>query len=148
MLSSCIEYKDVQFNGIQNARILKIEKGGKVSIAVDVKIYNPNNYNIKVRPSKFKLSLPNKEVGTVKLDKAVKLVKNSNQTYSATVKGKLDLASKNGLSSLIGWALKGNISLKIDGKLKVSAKGLMKAFPIEETYNLNPTELGISNFFK
>lgn len=141
--SSCIEYKDVKFEGIQDAKILKIEKGGKVSIAVDVKMNNPNNYNIKVRPSKFTLSLPDKEIGTVKLNKSVKLIKNSNQTYTAIVNGKLNLNLKNGLSSVLGWALRGKIELGISGKLKISAKGLMKNFPIEETYAINPSKLGL-----
>jgi LEA14-like dessication related protein len=145
ILSSCIEYKEVQYKGIQNVKIIRL-KDGSLTVSLDVIINNPNNYAIKIRPSNFQLAAPNEELGTIRLDKSLNLEKNTEQTYSVIVKGDLKDASKNGLATLIGWTLKKQISLRLLGKLKVSAKGFLKSFPVDETRSFKPSELGIGNF--
>jgi len=144
-LNSCVQYQEVQYKGIQNAKVLKMEDG-EITLSMDVVINNPNSYDIKIRPSKFQLVSSDKEIGTVHLEKSLKLQKNTEQAYSVIVKGDLKDASKNGLATLIGWALKKQIEFRIIGKLKVSAKGILKSFPVDEMRSFKPSELGIGNF--
>jgi LEA14-like dessication related protein len=133
-LNACVNYKEVVYNGIQNVQLKKIDSKGKITIQVSVNVYNPNDYDIKIKPSKLNLLIASQSIGLVKSQESIVLLKNSTQTHSVDLEGQIKLKdNKNILQELIQVLIKNNFTLRVKGKLKISVKGLSVRLPIDET---------------
>ncbi|MEZ4937487.1 MAG: LEA type 2 family protein [Crocinitomicaceae bacterium] len=141
-LCSCMTYQDVQFQGVSNFKVDKIDKE-QVKLKFDARINNPNNYNITVRANNVDLGVNGKSLAKGDVGKKVVIKKNASDAYpvEVTVKFK-DLMSGLG-SSLVNMFGGGSINLEIKGNAKVSAKGLSKKFPLEFEYPVNPSDLNL-----
>src|SRR5690625_7632491 len=72
--TSCIDTPE--FKGISNFKIDDINKE-RITFNVDVRMYNPNNKKVSIRPSTFKLYLNDQFIGDARLLRKYKMGKNT-----------------------------------------------------------------------
>ena len=136
MLSSCFTYKDVDFNGVENFKLGKIEEGN-ISFGFDVKLANTNKYNIKIKPTDLQVFLGDKELGKARLDKKLVIKKNSTASYPVVIQAKLLKAAGAGLGTAIELATKKSAQVRIKGPVKGSVMGITRKMDIDETRSID-----------
>jgi len=124
--SSCITYEDVDFRGLKNVSVNHINQEG-ASIAITVRVHNPNNYKIKITRSDLDLFLNGRNVGKAQIDQKVVLKANSTSDYSFNVE-----ASFKNMGNLLTTVMVGGPPvMKVEGWVKAKAFGVGKKFPVE-----------------
>ena len=135
-LTSCFDYEDVEFKGVQNFG-LENRSEGNITVRIDLKVNNPNNYNIKIKRSSLDIFVNGARVGKTKMKNNIVLKKNHQDVYPLY----LTLSEKElkgSALSYIGSFLKGSMKLRLKGDIKAKVYGVGKKFPIdiEEPINL------------
>jgi LEA14-like dessication related protein len=136
LLSSCVSYKEIEYRSIEGVGIEKLD-GENVHIAINVKVFNPNSYTIKVKDADLKAAFNGKDLGEVKLMNTIKLDANSEtvQKVVCQVSGKKIL-------SLVPMALlSGRSKLTLKGDLKAKVFLFSKKFPVDITENIDLSEI-------
>ena len=137
-LNSCITYKDVEFKGVNDVNIGDI-KNQLIPIELNVKIYNPNNYNIKITKANLDIYLEGKHFGQSNAKKNIVIKKNEENDYSIvleTSKSKIGQSIFSTLSMLLGK----NLTIEVKGTVTAKAFGIKKKFPISEKHQLKPSD--------
>jgi len=135
-LTSCFDYEDVDFQGVQNVG-LEDRSGGTVTVRIDMKVNNPNNYNIKIKKSSLDVFVNGSKVGKTKMKNNIVLKKNTQDVYPLYLTlNEKDL--KGSALASIGSILTGSMKVRIKGDIKARVYGIGKKFPIdiEEPVNL------------
>ena len=112
LFNSCITYKDVEFKGINDVNIGKINKH-VIPIELNVKIYNPNNYNIKITKANLDVYIEGKHLGNSKAQDNIMIKKNVENDYSIVLETSKSNIGKSIFSSLS--MLFGSMMLEIVG---------------------------------
>jgi len=136
--TSCIDTPE--FKGISNFKIDDINKE-RITFNVDVRMYNPNNKKVSIRPSTFKLYLNDQFIGDARLLRKYKMGKNTTTLENVPVEVLLE---KDVLLSLMKLAVGGKITARIDGKLKASVSGFPHGKHISETKEIDLKDLGVN----
>lgn len=142
VFTSCFTYKEVQFNGVSDFHVDDINKE-KATVSFKASIYNPNNYNIKVKSNDLDVLLSDKKVGTAKIKKKVVIKKQTSGDYDVQVDIDLKKFAGGGLFGLAKVLSGKSLSLRVRGFLKVRARGLGKKIEIDEQRSFNPSDLNI-----
>jgi len=130
LFSGCLEYEDVDFKGIQNFK-LEEKTSENLVMRLDLKVDNPNKYNITIAPSDLDIYVNGKLAGKTKMREKVVLKKETTGVYPLYMKAKTkDIMSA--LPMSLGSLLSGKIKLGIKGKVKAKAYGVGKKFAIDE----------------
>ena len=135
-LTSCFDYEDVEFKGVQNVA-LEGRSEGNITLRIDMKVNNPNNYNLKIKKSSLDIFVNGVKIGKTKMKNNIVLKKNQQDEYPLY----LTLSEKElkgSALSTIGSFLKGSMKVRIKGDIKAKVYGVGKKFPIdiEEPVNL------------
>ena len=138
LFTSCFEYEDVEFLGIDDYTIDKVNTE-EVNITLKMKVKNPNNYNIKIKKSSFDIFLNGKELGKTKMKDDIKLAKNSTDVYEVVFESSLKELSK-GIFSSLGMLLGGTSKLRIKGEVKAKAFGIGKKFDVDFTEDIKASD--------
>ncbi len=127
LLSSCTIYKDVEVKEVRDVRVTKLGQEG-VEAEIDVKLYNPNGYKVKVVSVNADLYVNDKDVGDAKLRQRVVLGKKSNEIHTIKLEG--DYSELNGgiLELLLGGLFSNSLNFKVDGTMKGKALMVGKSF--------------------
>jgi LEA14-like dessication related protein len=135
-LTSCFDYKDVDFKGVQNIG-LEDRSGGTITVRIDMKVNNPNSYNIKINKSSLDVFVNGSKVGKTKMNNNVVLKKNHQDVYPLYLTLSEKELKRSALTS-IGSLLTGKMKVRIKGDIKAKVYGIGKKFPIdvEEPVNL------------
>ena len=135
-LTSCFDYEDVEFKGVQNFG-LENRSEGNITVRIDLKVNNPNNYNIKIKRSSLDIFVNGARVGKTKMKNNIVLKKNHQDVYPLYLTLSEKELKGSALSS-IGSFLKGSMKLRLKGDIKTKVYGVGKKFPIdiEEPINL------------
>ena len=136
--SSCIEYKDVEFLGITDYSINKLDTED-VRITLFLKIKNPNTYNIKIKKSAFDLYLNGKKLGKAKMLDDIKLEKNRSQVHEVVFEGDIKKITQ-GIFSNLGVLFGGTAKLRVTGKIKAKAYGIGKKFDVDVTEKIKASD--------
>jgi LEA14-like dessication related protein len=145
-LSSCFNYKDLSFNGVENLKLSKIEQG-ELNLSLDIKLENPNNYKIKIKPTDLQIYVSNKELGSIRLDKKLVIKKNSSATYPVVINTKLRNAAGAGIGTIMELSTKKSVHIQIKGPLKGSVYGFTKKVVLDETKVIDLQSLKIPKLF-
>jgi len=135
-LTSCFDYEDVDFRGVQNVGI-EDRSGGNITVRIDMKVNNPNNYNIKIKKSALDVFVNGSKIGKTKMKKSIVLKKNTEDVYPLYLTlNEKDL--RGSAIASIGSILSGSMKIRIKGDIKAKVYGIGKKFPIdiEEPVNL------------
>ena len=135
MLSSCIEYKEVEMINVVGFGVNDITSTG-VNFQVSMQIKNPNSYKIGVVGSDLSLYIKDEKVGRVVLKDKVILPKNSNETHQFIFETDYKNLTTDPVA-ILGMVMGGNqLEVRIKGHIKAKAKGLSKKFPIDFKENV------------
>lgn len=142
LVSSCFEYDDVDFKGIENFKMGKFE-GQNISFSMDVKLENPNNFSIKIKPSVVDVFIDDNLIGKTYLDQKIKIIKRKENSYFVP----LHVTLEDGiLMKLMKFSLKDKVKLRLVGKVKGSVYGISKKVKIDESKEIDPKQ--ITSLFK
>ncbi len=138
-LTGCIEYEDVEFLGVQDYSIDKVNSSD-LAITIKMKVKNPNKYNIKIKKSTFELFLNDKKLGKANMLEDIKLPKESTEVHEITfVSAIKDLSSS--IFSSLGMIFGRTSKLRIKGKVKAKAYGISKKFDVDVTEEIKASDL-------
>ena len=128
-LTSCFDYEDVEFKGMEGFNIEERNENN-LTVRLDMKVDNPNDYNITVKKSTLDIYLNGKYVGKTKMQNPIKLKKRKEGIYPVYLKTNGSDLMKVGLGSL-GGLMGGNLKVRLKGDVKAKAYGIGKTFPID-----------------
>ncbi len=138
LMNAC-DFEDVQFRNAENFKLKQFE-GKKASLSFDAVLYNPNGYNLKVKPSTFDLYINNVQVGVIKLDEKVKIKKRTESTVTVPVTAEL---SPGILPKLLTIALSKSASVRIVGTARGGVSIFTKKKKIDETREIPLKDLNL-----
>lgn len=139
ILSSCLEFDDVKFKGIDSVKFPTIDQK-EIVIDLNVKLDNPNNYKIKIKPSIMDVYIGGILIGKVNLDKKFVIKRKQENSYSTRLVVKLEDGM---LFTLMRLATKTELDVRFKGRVKGSVYGINKKVDIDETKKINGNLLNI-----
>ena len=72
LLTGCATFQEPEFRGSEGVKMDKMD-GKEITLSANVKVYNPNWYALKIKPSTVDVYLEDKLMGTIELTKKVKM---------------------------------------------------------------------------
>ena len=135
LLQSCASLEEPEYRGQETFKLESVE-GKKVAFLAGATIYNPNGFAIKIKPSKFEVFVENDRVGTVQLEKKVKLKKKSESVLSAPFSAELIDGALLKAMKQVG---KQEVSIRLKGKAKAGVFLFSKKMDVDRTINV-PTK--------
>jgi len=76
LLSSCFKYEEVEIKDIKSVKLLEFSDKG-LTVESEIKISNPNNFDIKVVNSEFNVSVQGDKICKSRIDNKLDIPKNS-----------------------------------------------------------------------
>lgn len=129
IFSSCASFEAPEFRGGESFKLGKIE-GKTIHFNAGGKVYNGNWFGIKVKPSEFNVYLDNDFVGTVRLEKKVKLKRKRETELNAAFKAEL---VDGAMLKAMRLASGNEVKIRLQGKAKAGVFLFSKKFEIDET---------------
>jgi LEA14-like dessication related protein len=132
-VSSCSDFQDLEFKGMDGFKVEKMEKRN-LSLKIGVKIYNPNSFSLKIKPSTVDVFINDELIGKAFLDENVKIIRKKEDTYFAKIHVELEDGI---LMKFFKYALKDKVQIRIKGKIKGSVLGITQKTEIDESKEIN-----------
>ncbi len=131
LFTSCkmFSFDNPEMKGKEEIKISKIN-GRTIEFTAAATVYNPNWYGIKVKPSELDLYVEGDFMGTVKLDKKVKLKRKKDTDLQATFTATLEDGV---LMNAMKFVTKKEIKVRLKGKIKGGVFIFFKKFDFDET---------------
>lgn len=136
LVSSCAVTAP-EIRGGESFNIEQIE-GNKVNLNVGANIYNGNWFGIRVKPSNLDLFLNDDFLGTVRLDKKVKLKRKSETAIDANLTAILENGA---IGKAMRSALGGGLNVRMKGRVKAGVFIFSKKIDFDETKKIDASEL-------
>lgn len=128
--SSCNDFQDVTFSGIENVQITSLTQQGVEAVIV-AKIKNPNNAAFTIYKSDLDVMLSGMNAGKAHLDNNVKIKGNSEQSYAFKIKSDFSNLSATDLPKLLSIAMSKNVKVGLKGNLKVGKLFVKRSYPVD-----------------
>ncbi len=129
---SCVTYEDVELEEIEDTRVENLfNKNEKLKIAIDVKVDNPNTYALKLKKADLNLYVGGKDLGKVHLDEKVKIPKKSVSSHTFVFVPESRDILKAALGGAIGIFTKGDVEVRIKGRVKGGVLFIGKWFDVD-----------------
>jgi LEA14-like dessication related protein len=137
-LSSCSKPKPPQYAGFENFRIEKASVSNTI-LATDVKLYNPNGYNLQLKSADVQVYLNDKYLGRSILDSLINLPSKDTATFPV----RMQASAKDILSNGAKLLLNPDVKIRITGNAKAGRSGVFINVPInyEGVQRINLQEL-------
>lgn len=131
LFSSCgiFSFDNPEMRGEENIKVSSV-KGKTIEFTAEAKVYNPNWYGLKVKPSEMDLYVEGEYMGKVHLDKKVKLKGKRESDLNATFTATL---TDGALLKAMKYATKKEIKIQLKGKIKGGVFIFSKKFDFDET---------------
>ncbi len=123
--ASCRQPRDLVYVGVQNFG-LKQASLKKTVVSMDVQLYNPNNYKMKLRHSHLDIFINSNKLGTVNMDSKLKVPRLD--TFAMPVMLDVDLG--NALPNMLQLAFNSDVTVKLTGTVKAGRHGLYINIPV------------------
>jgi LEA14-like dessication related protein len=130
VLSSCGDFQDVTFEGIENVKVNKISQQG-IDVDITAKIKNPNKVAFTIYKSDLDATLSNMNVGKAILTNNVKIKANSSQAYTFNIKSDFSKLSMAELPNLLSIATSKSLKVGLKGNLRVGKLFVKKNYPVD-----------------
>lgn len=134
--SSCMTYKDLEFKNMNSCSMGKV-KDGKVNFILNVRVYNPNWYKIKVINGEMDLSIGGNDAGKAHLSEKIKLRGKEERDYQILVEADFRQLTKALLASSISVMINKSATIKMKGWVKGRVFVVGKKFPVEFKENVS-----------
>ena len=113
----------------------------KLSFSLDVEVYNPNFYGIKVRRSALEVFFDDEKIGTGKIRESFKMKRKNSTTCLVPVDVLLE---KGAAFKLMRKAFKKEVKIRLSGRLRVSIMGIPSSQRVDQTKSVNLKDLGVN----
>ena len=130
LAASCRPAKELQYQGIQN---MSMEQGTTPKIALDIRLFNPNKYNLKLKNSDVSVFLNGTDVGKLRVTghfPAPKL-----DTFLLPVNVEMNTGVL--LQSLMPVIMSGTVQIKLTGTIRGGRHGIYIKVPVSFEGNEN-----------
>ena len=133
LISSCSLYKPIEFKGMEDYSFS--EQDGCNPICVELSFFNPNPYNIVLMSANVKGLLGKEDIGVLEITDSYVLKKSGiskiNLSFSTEIKSFIPV-----VSGFFSYITGNEVTLLIDGTLKVKALGVSKKIKINESLSV------------
>ena len=133
LISSCSLYKPLEFKGMEDYSFS--EQDGCNPICVELSFFNPNPYNIVLKSANVKGLLGKEDIGVLEITDSYVLKKSGiskiNLSFSSEIKSFIPV-----VSGFFSYITGNEVTLLIDGTLKVKALGVSKKIKINESLSV------------
>ena len=133
LVSSCSLYKSLEFKGIEDYSFSEVD--GCNPICVELSFFNPNPYNIVLKSANVKGALGKEDIGFLEISDSYLFKKSSiskiNLSFSTEIKSFIPV-----VSGFFSYITGNEVTLLIDGTLKVKALGVSKKININESLSV------------
>ena len=140
LLTSCGDFKEVAFSGIESMKMIKLSQSG-VEAEITARIKNPNNTAFTIYKSEMDVTVNGMNVGKAHLASNVKIKKNSEEAYTFTIKSDFSKLSMTDIPKVIAMAMSRSVNIGLKGDLRAGKLLVKKNFPIDLTQSV-PLNLG------
>lgn len=130
VFSSCGDFQDVTFEGIENVKVNKISQQG-IDVDITAKIKNPNKVAFTIYKSDLDATFSNMNVGKAILTNNVKIKANASQAYTFNIKSDFSKLSMAELPNLLSIATSKSIKVGLKGNLRVGKLFVKKNYPVD-----------------
>ena len=133
LISSCSLYKPLEFKGMEDYSFSELD--GCNPICVELSFFNPNPYNIVLKSGNVKGLLGKEDIGVLEITDSYVLKKSGiskiNLSFSTEIKSFIPV-----VSGFFSYITGNEVTLLIDGTLKVKALGVSKKIKINESLSV------------
>ena len=133
LITSCSLYKPLEFKGMEDYSFS--EQDGCNPICVELSFFNPNPYNIVLKSANVKGLLGKEDIGVLEIKDSYVLKKSGiskiNLSVSTEIKSFIPV-----VSGFFSYITGSEVTLLIDGTLKVKALGISKKLKINESFSV------------
>ena len=142
LLSSCgcFSFSEPEFRGDEKFEVSKVD-GKTIEFSAQAKIYNPNCFTLKVKPSMLDLYVEGEYMGKVKLNKKVKIKRRKESVVEAAFTAEL---TNGALMKAMKYATQDKIKIRLSGKVKGGVFIFSKKFEINETKTISGASFKMS----
>jgi len=137
-LSSCSKPQPPQYAGFENFRIEKASISNSI-LATDVKLYNPNGYNLQLKSADLEVYMNDKYFGRSVLDSLITLPSKDTAIFPL----RMQASAKDILSNGAKLFMNPDVKIRITGNAKAGRSGVFVNVPInyEGMQRINLQEL-------
>ena len=133
LISSCSLYKPLEYKGMEDYSFS--EQDGCNPICIELSFFNPNPYNIVLKSANVKGLLGKEDIGVLEITDSYVLKKSGiskiNLSFSTEIKSFMPV-----VSGFFSYITGNEVTLLIDGTLKVKALGVSKKIKINESLSV------------
>jgi LEA14-like dessication related protein len=140
LLGSCTFYEP-EFRGGESLNIEEID-GKDIHLRAGGKVYNPNGYAIKVKPSTLDIYVNDEYIGKVHLDEKVKMKAKQETLLEAPLTATLADGAMFRLMRLAGAE---NVTVRMSGKVKAAVWFISKKVDVNESRTMDGINLKLPN---
>lgn len=126
----CFQFSAPEMRGGEDFSIEKID-GKEIKLNAKANIYNGNCFGVKIKPSTLDLIIDGEKIGTVTLDKKVKMKRKRETAIDAGLTATLEDGTN--MMTLMKYASQPEIKIQLKGKAKGGIFIFSKKFEIDET---------------
>ena len=143
-LSSCGDFQEVTFNGIEKADILNFSQIGAEAL-ITVRIKNPNKVSLTIYRSEMDVTINGINAGKAYITENVKIKGRSEEKYTFKIKSDFSKLSLSDMPKLISIAVSKNVKIGLKGTLKGGKLFIKKSYPIDIVENVPLEGLNINH---
>lgn len=137
ILTSCANFEEPEFRGSEGIKIEKME-GKKIGFTAGIKVYNPNWFGIKIKPSHLDVFIEDQYMGKIYLEKKIKLKPKQESSLSMQLRAELEDGA---MITVLKYSNKEKVSVNLKGKVKGGVWFFSKKIKIDETKTVSGKEL-------
>lgn len=130
VLFTACDYSDVEVRSVREIKIEKLDSDG-IEIHASMKVYNPNNYKIKVTHTDADLFLDGRQAGKAKLMDKVVIPANFDDFIDFRVRTDFTAGSLQLIPIILGATVKRSVNVKVKGTAKARTFIIGKKFDYE-----------------
>lgn len=139
LLTGCATFQEPEFRGSEGVKMEKMD-GQEISLSAGIKVYNPNWYALKIKPSTVEVYLEDQLMGTVKLNKKVKMKAKQESSLSLSLLATLEDGA---MFTALRYVKKDQVKVRIKGKVKGGIFFLSKKVEVDETKTISGKDLNL-----
>lgn len=143
-LSGCFKYEDIELKEVKNVELKSI-KDNNLDLEIEIELYNPNSYKVKVSKADLDVHINTLYLGHSKLSETIEIPAEASSKKVVKLTTELSDEFNKELPGLLTQALFSGLKLKVDGKITGKAKWLSHTFDIHHEEKLNLNDLNIPN---
>lgn len=142
-ITSC-SVQDVEMVNVNSYKVAQ-SSDDKIKLILNIRIDNPNTFNIKVKKTDLNLFVNGTDAGKINLEDKLIILKKTETDYDFVLTADQKQVSRAVVQAGIGIALTGKVNINVKGWIKGKVFGIGKKIDIDEKQSLSVKDLGLGN---